>query len=236
MSDIDRAADFLAAVLVEGRERGSLPDRICRVCARLVAVTGASISVETAVGRETVGSTDALASRIEELQFTMGEGPCVQAATTSRPVLTADLSDVTGVEWPIFAAAAVEAGAGAVFALPLQIGAVVLGILDLYRLEPGPLEGDDLSTALVIADTAALLLATAMTDDSGDEPDAGWLAPPSGLERAEVHQATGMISVQLGVSLEEALVRLRAFAFAHGHRLGDLASDVVAHRLRFDTT
>jgi hypothetical protein len=49
-----------------------------------------------------------------------------------------------------------------------------------------------------------------------------------------VHQASGMIAVQLGVGVGEALVRLRAYAFANDRRLTEVAADVVGRRLRFD--
>ena len=50
--------------------------------------------------------------------------------------------------------------------------------------------------------------------------------------RAEIHQASGMVSIQLQVPVAEALVRIRAHAFADGRPLGAVAADIVARRLR----
>ena len=50
--------------------------------------------------------------------------------------------------------------------------------------------------------------------------------------RMVVHQAAGMAMVQLGTSLPEALVRLRATAFAEGISINDLATDLVSRRRR----
>jgi hypothetical protein len=146
-------------------------------------------------------------------------------------VLIADLESVAG-RWPGFVAAALTAGARAIFALPLQAGAIRVGILSLYRVLPGVLSAAELADALVLADMALQLLLDASAGISGSP---GY-RPLDGLSdrRAVVYQATGMISVQLGVSLEEALIRLRAHAFATSMALGELAAEVVARRLRLD--
>ena len=131
----------------------------------------------------------------------------------------------------MFAPAAAQAGVRAVFALPLQVGAIRLGVLDLYRAQPGDLDREQLADALVLADTAcALLLDAAQRDRS--RPDGHW-PEQAGPQHPEVHQATGMIIVQLGVTAAVALIRLRAYAYAHDRRLRDVAGDVVARRLRF---
>jgi hypothetical protein len=133
--------------------------------------------------------------------------------------------------WPGFAPAAVEAGARALFAFPLQAGAIRAGVLLLYRARPGPLTSQQLADALVFADIALQLVLDFSAGISGSAD----YRPLDGLSvgRAEVYQATGMISVQLGVSLEEAFVRLRAHAFAAGTPLDDIADHVVNRLLRF---
>jgi hypothetical protein len=136
-------------------------------------------------------------------------------------------------QWPVFAPAAVALGALAVFALPLRIGAIRLGLLMLYRRLAGGLTRAQVSDGLALADIACVLLLDRIS------PAAGHTTPgPSGQQdgawHPEVHQATGMIIVQLGVSAEIAFARLRAHAFAHNRRLGDVAQDVVARRLRFN--
>jgi ANTAR domain len=134
--------------------------------------------------------------------------------------------------WPGFAPAAVAAGARALFAFPLQAGTIRAGVLSLYRAQPGPLTPRQLADALVFADIALQLLLDAASGISGL---AGY-QPHDGLSdsRVEVYQATGMISVQLGVTPEEAFVRLRAHAFAAGTPLDDVAGDVVSRMLRFE--
>ena len=169
---------------------------------------------------------------IEELQYTLGEGPCIDAHRQHTPVAEPDLADPATVRWAEFARSAVEAGARAVFGFPVSVGDVHLGALNLYRDRPGPLTADQHADALVVADVAARAI---MTMQAAAEP--GELAPEleaSGNFRFVVHQAAGMASVQLGVPVAEALIRLRAHAFSSGRSVSDVADDVVARRFRFD--
>jgi len=195
------------------------------------AVDGVAVTVVlAATPRETIYASDRVASQLEELTLTLGEGPGVDAFA-GGPVLVADLSAAERLaRWPAFAPAAVQAGVRAVFALPLRIGAIHLGVMSLYRAQPGGLDPEQLADALVLADTAGALLLDAA---DGSRPD-GYQPAPAVLQHPEVHQATGMILVQLGVSAAVALVRLRAYAYAHDRPLRDVATDVVARRLRFD--
>lgn len=204
---------------------------VCDAAACRLGVDGASVTAISGALREPLFASDELSAVLEELQFTTGEGPGSDEFWLGSPVLIADLESAAG-RWPGFVAAALAAGARAMFALPLQAGAIRVGILSLYRALPGVLSAGELADALVLADMALQLLLDASAGVSGS-PD---YRPLDGLSerRAVVYQATGMISVQLGVSLEEALVRLRAHAFASSMALGELAAEVVARRLRLD--
>jgi hypothetical protein len=208
------------------------PLAICLLTVEALRVSGAGISVMTPAGhRGTVCATDDVAAAIEELQFSLGEGPCVDAFHRG-PVLIDDLgnpSHLAASPWPEFTMQAAAAGARALFALPLQIGAIRVGAFDLYRNAPGPLTDDQLSVALTFADAAAGSL---LGQDGHAVPFPR--DPKGSAYHAEVHQATGMISGHLALSLEDAFVRLRARAFASERSVNDVARDVVAGRLRFD--
>jgi hypothetical protein len=205
---------------------------LCRAAADGLAVDGASVTaVSGPAVREPLSATDELSVRLEELLLTTGEGPGAEDFRFGSPMLIPDLEPVTG-RWPGFAPAAVAAGARALFAFPLQAGAIRVGVLSLYRARPGPLTPGQLADALVFADIALQLI---LDSSAGINGSSGY-QPLDGLSdgRAEVYQATGMMSVQLGVSLEEAFVRLRAHAFAAGLPLGDVVGDVVSRKLRFN--
>jgi ANTAR domain/GAF domain len=206
---------------------------LCRAAVPRLGVDGASVTaVSGPAVREPLAASGELSARLEELLFTTGEGPGAEEDFRfGSPMLVPDLEPVTA-RWPGFAPAALAAGARALFALPLQAGAIRVGVLSLYRARPGPLMPQELADALVFADIALQLL---LDSASGISQLDGY-RPLDGLSdsRAEVYQATGMISVQMGVSLEEAFVRLRAHAFAAGAPLDDIADDVVSRLLRFD--
>jgi hypothetical protein len=203
-----------------------------RAAVRGLAVDGASVTaVSGPAVREPLSATDELSARLEELLFTTGEGPGAEDFMFGSPMLIPDLEQVTE-RWPGFAPAAVAAGARALFAFPLQAGAIRVGVLSLYRAEPRPLMPQQLADALIFADIALQLLLDSASGISGLAD----YQPLDGLSdsHVEVYQATGMISVQMGVTLEEAFVRLRAHAFAADTPLNDIAGDVVSRLLRFD--
>ncbi len=213
------------------RDDRTLAERICRACVDELDIDGAAISVHTATTlRQTLYASDPTSDLLEELQFTLGEGACMDAARTGRPVLVPDMNEVTdSARWPVYAQAVAEqAGVGAVFALPLQWATVNLGVLDLHRKAAGSLPTAQLRDALGAADIAALMLLGLRTDPGEDR-----IWERSWGNRAEIHQATGMVLAQLGLNATDAFARLRAYAFVEHRLLGDVAHDVVARRLRF---
>lgn len=213
------------------RDEHELAARICAACIAGLDVDGAAISLLTTTpARVTLWASDATADLLEEMQFSMNEGACIEAGSSGRPVLVPDLADSTETaRWPVFASAVLEqTDVRALFVLPLQWGVVNLGVLDLYRTAPGPLAAAQLRDVLSAADAAALMYITMRTDPEAD----AWL-DQSASSRAVVHQATGMVLVQLGVPAQEALARMRGRAFAEQRLLVDMARDIVARRVTF---
>jgi hypothetical protein len=182
------------------------------------------------IPRGSLSSTDDVSQLIEELQYTLGEGPCVDAYSTDTVVAEPDLADPVVRRWPAFTPQALQAGVRAVFGFPLRVGVVHLGALNLYRDRPGLLNDEQHADALVVADVAARWV----LDAQGGAPSG---AVAKELEAGAdfhfaVHNAAGMVSVQEEISVAEALIRLRAFAFGNERLLADVADDVVARRLR----
>lgn len=206
---------------------------ITQLCVARLGVSGGGVSVATADSRAIVCATDERAERVEDLQFTLGVGPCMDAAASGVAVLVPDLPATAATDaarWPGFLEGAEQAGVRALFALPLRIGAIRIGALDLYRTEAGPLDGSDLRSAYAASDAIGAVLVGAQGTPAGDQQMA-W----AGLAyRMHVHQATGMVQAQLDVPTADALLALRARAFAEGRTLADVARDVVDRRLRFD--
>ncbi len=184
------------------------------------------------IPRGSLGTTDEVSELIEELQYTLGEGPCVDAYTQDRVVIEPDLADPVTRRWVAFTPPVIRAGVRALFGFPLRIGTVRLGALNLYRDRPGPLSGEQHADALALADMAARWVLEAQAGaPSGAVPSQ--LATDADF-RFVVHNAAGMISVQQGVSVTDALIRLRAYAFSHDRPLTDVAQDVIDRRLRLE--
>ena len=226
-----RRLEFLARIFDGG---GALEtQRLCDACAEVTGATGAGIMLMSGdIPRGSVCTTDAVSELIEQLQYDLGEGPCLDAYHQDLPVLEPNLVGSVPRRWPAFTGPAVEAGARAVFGFPLNVGAVRLGALNLYSDTAGPLSDDQHADALLMAGIVAQALMLLQAD-----------APP-GTVAAEleanadfqyvVHQASGMVAAQLDVSVVQALIRLRAHAFGNDRSLTDVARDVVCRRLRFD--
>jgi len=207
--------------------------RLGQVCAEVTHMSGAGVmlmSDDVQVG--SLCTTDDVSALIEELQFSLGEGPCVDAYHQDRAVLEPDLAAPQVLRWPAFSPPVIEAGGRAVFGFPLHQGAVHLGALNLYRDVAGTLSDDQHADALVMADivTQAVLLFQA-----GAPPGqlAAALEESADLQTT-AHQASGMVAAQLGITVGQALIRLRAHAFGNDRPLRSVVEDVVARTLVFD--
>jgi hypothetical protein len=236
MGSTDRLSGVLRAMAdVPHDGDRSLIDRVSLAAVGLLSLRAAGISL-MADGelRGTAGVSDAGIAAIQELQLTLGEGPCVDAWRGGEPVLEPDVANAVVPRWPAFAGAAVQAGVRAVFAFPLHLGAVQLGVLVLYREQPGSLDPDELATAILLAEVATQIVLALQAGAPADRLHHLLASEPP--HWAEIHQATGMLASQLDVSLDEAFVRLRAYAFACERPLRDIAREVVGRRLDLRNT
>jgi len=200
---------------------------------KITGADGAGVMLMSGeIPRGSLCTSNTVSHLIEELQYTLGEGPCVDAYRQDKVVTEPDLADPVTRRWPAFTPPTLQAGVRAIFGFPLRVGSVRLGALNLYRDRSGPLSGDQHADALVVADVAARWVleaqAGAPLDTVADELEAG------ADFHFVVHNAAGIVSVQRQVSVTEALIRLRAYAFTSDRLLTDVAEDVVAHRLRLE--
>jgi GAF domain-containing protein len=223
-SVLERARRIVATAEADDGLEGTaaLLQRVCRGLAEALSVDGCAVHVLTGNGAsDVVAASDPGSARIADVAFTTGEGPSLDAFATRRAVLVPDLRGRED-RWSGFTQAATEAGVAGVFSLPVVVGPVVLGILELYVVEPRRLTDDDLA----LADACCQLAAQAVLGHQTVRDDGAW--EPLLDHRAEIHQAQGMVMVDLKVDLEEALLRMRAHAFTDGIALIDLARAIIA--------
>jgi len=212
---------------------GAALQRLCRAVTEALALRGASVHLMTeSLGTGVAASSDAESRAVAELQFTSNEGPAVVAFRTRRPVLVPELR-LAAERWPGFCSLALDRGVDGVFAFPVQEGAVSFGVLELYANGHGPLDARGKAMAATFARAATELFLDGDTITAAGELDAGLSA--SLVERARIHQAQGMVMVDLRVTLAEALSRMRARAFASDTTLLDVADQVISGILTADT-
>ncbi|MFD2467552.1 GAF and ANTAR domain-containing protein [Amycolatopsis silviterrae] len=221
----------LLAALREGRDAAAALTGVCRSVVKLLPVDGAAVSLMAAGGNRTlVLASDPVVEHLDAVQFSLGEGPSFEAFETGRPVLVPDLSQRLPSSWPVFATEAGMAGIGGIFAFPLRRGAATLGSVDTYRRAAGWLSDEELATILRGTDFVTSALLAVVTAGLAGEAGNGAAGGPA-RDSAVVHQATGIVIAEFAVSAEQALVRLRAYAYSRGRLLDEVARDLVARRL-----
>jgi len=221
------------ALVVEARREQDPASSLCLACVDVLGVSGAGLVLMSG-GRsvDLVGVSDRVSEAVEQMEYMFGEGPCVSACRTKVPVFDADLADDGVVRWPEFRRGALGAGVRAAFGFPLLVNRICIGALNLYQDRAGALTDDQVADALVVAQFAT----RSVIGWQADAPPGtvAWQLAQTPGRGVEVHQATGRISVQAGVSLDDALVLLRAYSFSHDRPISEIAADVAAGRLRLD--
>jgi hypothetical protein len=204
---------------------------MCETARSCLEVSAVAVTLMTDVHRGRLCAAGVLAATLDDVQFTTGDGPAVDAFTTGQPASAASLDEVAR-RWPALAPPMEEAGARAVFALPLRIGAASFGALTLYQEAAGPLAVGQRADAAAVAGILSLRVLFLQADSEDGELATALAEPVFG--QAQIHQASGMVSVQLGVGIIEAFVVLRSHAFANDRPLADVAKDVLSRRIRFE--
>ncbi len=225
----DAKARFLAAIDTI-TDLGDGPQRLCAACVMVLPVQRAGIVLNVSgIGLEVLAASDAVAEKVEWTQVTLGEGPAVDSIAAAVPMSLVDPG--RGDRWPVFLSEIRNLGLGGIYAVPLNVGAIKVGALDLYSAAGETLCAQDMGDAVAIAEILTAVLLSIGPDGRLPDSLGPWWNQP--LSTREVHQATGMTMAQLGIDARSAYVRLQAFAFGNRRLLNDVARDVVTRRLRF---
>ena len=225
-------------IAVVGDEHGEdAANRLCEACVALFDVDAAAISlIVDGAHTATLGASVPTARVLDELQFTLGEGPALDAVTRRAAVLATDLAEAGATtRWPTYRHAIHVRGIRFVYAIPIAIDRHYIGALTLFRAHPGTLTAQQLAGARVAAELAerpVLDLTNADLQAAVADPDSNSWTELTALTRTEVNQATGMLVAQLNVEPAVALGRLRAHAYATDRTPTDVARDILARRLR----
>jgi hypothetical protein len=223
---------------IDGRRGIDAADRLCEACVVLLDIDAAAISlVFDGANSGTLGSSGASARIYDELQFTLGEGPCLASVLQRIPILIVDLADPAEARWPAYRPAMLAHQIRGVYAIPVVVAGEFVGALDLFRARPGPLLAADLAGAVAAAELAAIPLLDLLDGDlqaAVTDPNSNAWAELNKLTRAELSQAIGMLVAQLEVEPALALILLRAHAYATGRSVTDIARDILDRRLKLE--
>lgn len=235
MIEESRFAKLYALLIAAAGDDELTPGVLCRVAVDHLGLAAAAVTVPSEqLVAQTIGSYGVHARDLEELQATIGHGPSLDGLAGALPVLIEDIERPEyRTRWPLFVAAAADTGLKSMCVLPMRAGGARFGVLALYLDRVGGLDREQNADARIFARTAMELLVghTRANRIDADDPsrDAQFYD-----DRPEIHQATGMVSAQLGVDLATALLRLRGRAFAEGCLLSELAIGVVLRKIRFE--
>jgi hypothetical protein len=227
---------LLAAV--DGWRGAEAADRLCEACVVLLDVDAAAISlVFDGASSGTLGSSGVRARICDELQFTLGEGPCLDSVAHRIPIVVVDLADPKESRWLAYGPAMLANRIRAVYAMPIVVAGEYVGALDLFRAQPGHLSNENSAGAVAAAELASVPLLDLMDGDlqaAVVDPHSDAWTELNTLCRVEVSQATGMLVAQLGIEPAEALVRLRAHAYANGRSATEIAREILDRRLKLE--
>lgn len=227
-------------------------DRLCETCVVVLDIDAAAISIVfDGASSGTLGASGELARRCDELQFILGEGPCLDSVAQRIPILVVDLADPEEARWPAYGPAMLANQIRGVHAIPVVVAGEFVGALDLFRARPGPLPGDELTGAVVAAELAGVPLLDLLDADlqaavadplthiacvailQEHPPTRSTVVPQlrSALTgRVVVEQAKGLLRQMLDVPVEDAFKLLRAYARANGEHLTDVARRLMTDR------
>ncbi len=211
-------------------------DRLCEACVELLAIDAAAVSlIVEGVIVGTLGASGAGARLHDEVQFTYGEGPCLDAVASRASVVVVDLADPRENRWPAYGPAMLAHQVRCVYAIPIVVGGAYVGSLDLFQADPVLLTAEQVAGVVIVAELAQIpmldLLDRRKTANKADR--SAW-EELNALTRDEVSQATGMLMAQLDIEAPAALVRLRAHAYVTGSSAAAVACDIVGRRLRLE--
>ena len=229
--------DQLLAAMGQRRGTGAA-DRLCEACVGVLGVDAAAVSlVFDGANVGTLGASGAVARTYDEMQFTYGEGPCLDAVARQSLVAVADLADPGETRWPGYGPAMLAHQIRSVHAMPIVVAGQYLGALDLFQAAPHRLVAEQVAGVVIAAELAQMpmfdLLDRNMHESAAIPGSDAWNELNT-LTRAEVSQATGMLMAQLGLRAPAALARLRAHAYATGRSATEVARDILERRLQLE--
>jgi hypothetical protein len=220
----------LADTLVTDYDVIDFLDLLAHRIVELLAVTACGVLVADHHGTLNLLAASSEQTRLLELfQWQNAQGPCLDSCRSGDSVHCEDLSQAEG-RWPLFAPAAVATGYRAVHALPMRLREEIVGAVNLFSAEPGPLDSEDIELGQALADVATIGILHERVVRRGEEiTDQLHSALNS---RILIEQAKGVLAQRLGISVDQAFTVLRGHARRTNNKLTEVAHAVVENELQ----
>lgn len=190
----------LVGLLQAEESFGDTLERVAALaCVAIPGCTSGSVTLWREGHPYTVVSTGDLASDIDNAQYEVLEGPCLDASRTGEPYEISDMR--TEGRWPTFAAVAAKRGALSSLSVPLSIGGAPIGALNLYSDHPDAFR-DALRAGQLFAAQASVTIANARVYQESRE-----LAreiEERMRRRATIDQAVGVLMARHACDVERA--------------------------------
>ncbi|WP_231104762.1 GAF and ANTAR domain-containing protein [Haloechinothrix halophila] len=222
----------MADTLVDDYDIVDVLYRLADHCVTLLGAAAAGLLLADQRGSIQVVATSSERARLLELfQLQADEGPCLDAYRTGEVIEVVDLSAAKW-RWPVFAPEALAEGFRSIQAVPMRLRGQIIGALNLFGRETGPLSGQDLEVARALADTATIGILQERAIRRGEvltEQMQGALT-----SRVIIEQAKGLLSQAATISTEEAFEKLRNYSRNNNVKLSHVAEQLMRGEVRID--
>lgn len=215
------------AIVYSALDQVDEDDQLVEPILRLMPLSGASIAtLGDTLSPETIAASDEQIALIDELQFDLSEGPCWDAVGSGRPVLEEAVKRNGYDSWPSFTEAIRDHAVGSIFAFPLRVGPLQVGAVELYDTEERTLDTQSVEDMMSLTRPLSRYVLR-RTLELASLPDTAQLKPHA---RRRIHQATGFVIAQLGLTPDDAHLLIQAQAFAQNRSMSDVAEDILERR------
>jgi hypothetical protein len=225
----DFTSTLVRLAVDEIADLGVLPTLLARTCVESLGVDGSSISLMNENVRMPLGADSSMSSAAEHLQFTLGEGPCMEAYRTGLAgrFSAAEIAK----RWPTYAQRlSTETAYRSCATFPLDLGDGLTGALDLYLRTDDALPLTAMGDAETIAAEVTHALSLDMNDADG-ERGPNWLRSRSMRGRANLWVAIGMFMPITARSVGDIIALIRGYGFLHEQDIDEVSRALVDHTL-----
>jgi GAF domain-containing protein len=213
----------LQNLLLEASDVTAFLDQVVHLAAGVVPATACSVTMRRDHSVTTAASSHGMALAVDEIQYGRGQGPCLHALRTGRPVPVPDMS--ADDRWPDYRPHALAHGVASSLSLPLTVEGSTLGALNIYGSAVAQFDGTPTRRAEAFA--AQIVTALRIVMHQARQTTLEKQLRQALAARAVIDQAIGMIAGQQHIPTSAAFALLREASQHRNMKLGTLAAEII---------